>query len=423
MKLFNFRTELRITFKITLLLFVIFIIYLIFNYLYLSNASREDVSKKLSYIYTPILNDLKYNNGKWNTELYIDDSDIPYDNPIYVYTVDGFLIDRANIINGFLDKSDFVFAYNFKKPQNYISIINENWRLFSKSIIYQGDLKGTVLVGYFEPKNYEQNGLDVDLKDGADEISNTLVYQNGILGTNLKNRDIKFGGSYEIVDRHNNLVKGQGGLPSYIDPKLLNSILINKEFTIYDKKTNDQFTLIAKPIIAKNNRVGIVIVGISTTLVHSTLIKEFIFSIISAIIAIFIFAILCIYPLRREIEKKIKKEIQEVLEPEPIKLETISFDLENSLILINEDIKIGIPYDSASYYLCKIFFHSKRKQWELGTLLKAIGEEITDDNWRKVYDPVRKLNEKVREKVGLDLVTMVSNKFYKINPQLSPTIQ
>ncbi|MBI2611747.1 hypothetical protein HYW54_03310 [Candidatus Gottesmanbacteria bacterium] len=277
---------------------VSFLFYLLINYFYLKYTAINEIQDYLKNANNRIVSDLAYKNDKWDTTAYINDSQTIQDNPLYILTIDGFVIDRIKPINGFLDTSDFMFGSSFTTPKTVSILESETWRLYSKKIIRENNIFGTILVGDFQPETTELKNIDDELIKTADMILSQIKISNSeidISELDLKRINVRH--YVEIIDRFNRSIESVGsGIPAYIDRSYVANELNENYKTVYDTKSKEPFLVYSKPIFdMSNDPIGIVISGYSLKQIFMNLRNQLIFltiSGLSVIIFIFIFLIL-----------------------------------------------------------------------------------------------------------------------------------
>lgn len=174
-----------------------------------------------------IQEDIRYKNGHWDLFNYNADSRIPETYPLYIISLDGFVIDRWRPVHGFLDKSNISRLLTFQTPQTIHTVTDENWRIFSEPIIDNDKTIGVITVSKFNPDSDNISKTDALLRDNAKYIHSKLVIHNATIDiSHLDIRDIDYNIAYEVVDQFNTvLVKNNNAssidhLPDYIDRSL-----------------------------------------------------------------------------------------------------------------------------------------------------------------------------------------------------------
>src|SRR5262245_18663416 len=118
-----------------------FVIYTV--YINQTKSSLSDMTKRVQ-------EDIKYQNGKWDTSEYYADPDVPSRFRLYVFSSDGFVIDRWRPLPGLLDTSDFKHLLAYQAPQTIHTITNQDWRMFSSPIIDENkNIVGVISTSYF----------------------------------------------------------------------------------------------------------------------------------------------------------------------------------------------------------------------------------------------------------------------------------
>src|SRR5438105_565827 len=110
--------------KVFLSLAFLFVLQISLGHFLIKSFSIDDTKKSLDVLTARIQNDLKYKNKSWDTRMYAADPYTPhptgssgFTTPLYILATDGFVIERNQPINGYLDSSDFKHILSFKSPQ------------------------------------------------------------------------------------------------------------------------------------------------------------------------------------------------------------------------------------------------------------------------------------------------------------------
>ena len=420
--------------KILSVVGIAFLLYLIANLVYLRWASYNDIQNLLKDQNKRILNDLTYKNAKWDTSFYVSDNQLPQDNPLYVISKDGFIIDR-NPIAGFLDFSDFKYSSSFQEPQTITTPANEVWRMYSRNIVNGGVPIGTIVVGRYQPSLGDLSNIDNQLKNGADKIASELQIRGDTIdASNVDVRSISVFISFEVVDTFNHALKSVGGVPSYIDRSYIPAVISEQSRTITDK-SNRQFLTYSMPIISSNNPIGVVISGYSLQQVNKDLQNQLIFSISTGAVVIVILVLLLVYLLQRDIASLLKKAAEAAQKVFYVSHRggAFGFDKDTGLIYLG-DKKMEVPVKTLQYYVCKVLFSRPNKNWENDEIIDHLPtgmlesealdmyEKETEDLNRKaraIYDAVRLLNEKAKRIFGYEVI-LIQGKTYRINPNIQP---
>lgn len=419
--IFNDKVEVKILLKLSAVFLSIFIFYLIANYFVVKNLSLNDIKEELKITAQKISNDFEFKNGKWNTNKYLSDLETPTDIPVYVYTLDGFLIDRQEIINGFLDTSSFEFASSFTSPKTITSPIGESWRVLSSKVTRGEKIVGTTLVAYFEPRDISEQEIDQILFQEIDFLKSKIKVNNGKIDiSSIRLNEINPDISLEIVDSFNRNLISKGGPPAYIDKSYLQDVMQKKDFsTIQDKKTKINYLITDKEIYSDKELKGIVVVGKTLKEITQILNNLIFLSLLSGVGSIVIFLIVTAYVYRHDIKKLFIVETgkQNTILKEYSK---ISFGATSNKIII-DSVEIQIPFETKQQKMCNLFFHHPKKKWETDELVEKLVEEFVEGQQEKrrhtVYDCIMALNTKIKPYIGVELISHRA-KFYFFNPSL-----
>lgn len=354
-----------------------------------------------------ILSDIKYENGKWDTTLYFQDTNTPFDKPLYIFTDRGFVIERMNQINGFFDTAQFEYSNSFSSPKTVTTQTNTTWRVYSLPIERNKKIEGTILTAYYDPNLQILSDIDQLLVENARQIDTFIEFKNNKLNADkLDSKNIHHSIYFSVIDRFNKVIKEDGAPPTFMDRSYVsNELLVTKSRQIIDKKTGEHFLALSQPILDKNqNTIGIIIIASSLKNINSILKDQRDFLIFSGSLVLIFILILIVYIY--------SKKIQAIKYISPNK---ISFDKINSCILL-DNYSIPFEYASIQYDLCKTLFVSPGKRWENDELLEK--NRMDEDNSQRVfYDASIRINNKIFDKIGTKLI-IYKDKTYTINPDL-----
>lgn len=423
--LFGDKHEFSIVFRLSSVFLFAFLLYLTANYFLVYYLSVKDIENYLTKTTTNVVSDFQYADGKWNTDKYLSDISTPTEIPLYIYTTDGFLMDRYNTIHGLLDTSNHEYASSFTQPTTITSPAGETWRVLSKPITRSGQVMGTVFAGYFDPKGLPQKEIDAKLQETVIKLDSDMGIVDGHLDvTNVRQKEVEANISFEIVDKYNRSLLSIGGPPSYIDKSYVQDALGSKGYrAIKDSKTGMPFLVYSQPIVSGGSPVGVVVTARSLEQLYKTLGYQLWFSVVAGVLAIVVFMLVVVFIYRHDVSNIVQERLNHLANPAPPDITSISFDQEKGNIIVNKDILIAIPPDSHQFDICKLLFRSPTKNMDTLDLAEAIGDQEASDNVRRmVYDSVLSINEKVRRVLRVQLVTR-KNHQYRINPELASKIR
>lgn len=363
--------------------------------------------------------DIRFNGKEWDVARYINDPFVRGLEPMYIITNDGYVIDRRQIIHGFLDLSNYKYLLTFTTPQTIKTITNQRWRVVSKPLVKDGINKGVIGTAYYDPGIDDLENIDAQLQKYLEELSKRISYKSkGIEFSRVDDSSFPQRVSFTVVDEFNSIiVKKQNSsnidrAPNFIDPSYIKPIIASgpRVFFKYDSVTHELFRVETDIIRGPQNNIAAVIaVGRS---VNFALIIMLYFSILQGTIIIV------------GIVLQIVSQYRSVLVPseqDDFELpKSILFDEKKSVLSLDAQ-EIPIPFDTNQYYLIKALFSKPEKIWETDELLEFIGQDPTEAHWRKIYDTMIILNKKItvlnREKLILN-----KGKRYMLNPVLLNSI-
>jgi hypothetical protein len=389
----------EIIFSISALLIITlsFLAYLVINYIYLRQSAYNEIQNFLKNANNRIISDLVYKDNQWNTSGYINDDQTIQDKPLYIITSDGFIIDRVKPISGFLDTSDFKFSSSFQSPQTITTPVNEEWRLYSANIKNDGDILGTVIVGYYQPEATAIKDIDNQLISTANDIlSEIKLSGNKIDTSNIDIKKISIKLSVGIVDKFNHALISVGGIPGYIDRSYVSNELEERFQTIVDKKTGEPFLVYSKPVYDSKNLIGVVISGYSLKQVNTDLRNQLIFLTISGLTIIIIISILMIFVFQRQLVHLVRKPQEFITEESKNNQNKI---LSRKILEVNQkmDGTVTIHFQGKEYKASKPELYSDSDQFierlmELTQSdLKEIEYDILKDSKISLSTPLSKI--------------------------------
>ncbi|MBU1327440.1 hypothetical protein KKB64_02990 [Patescibacteria group bacterium] len=415
------KSEIKVILRLSAVFLITFVLYLTASYYIIRSLSLHDMKKYLKITATSVSEDFEYSNGVWNTNKYLSDTTTPSEIPLYIFSLDGFLIDRMNIIGGFLDTSNFTYASSFAIPKTIVSPIGEYWRVFSYRIERQRQERGVILLGYFEPAGRSEAELDAVLLANAQTLDRQLAFTNEVLdATHVVDKELDHNLSFEIIDVFNVSHKSIGGPPAYIDKSYLRDALKRKDFpVITDTWSQKRYMLHVQPIIAEEKTVGIVAVGKGLDQLSQILGNQLLLSFAAGLLSVLVFAVFTIFIYRNDIGKIIEERLAMLANPQCVVVDRIAFDPPGSKIIINGIHVIDIPVDSYQQDICKLLFKNPKKQYDTLDLSDAMGELDEQKNVKRlVYDAVEAVNARVKKLTGMKLISHTDKK-YCINPTLA----
>lgn len=421
---FSFQTdksEIKVLFRLSSVFLGAFLLYLLANYFTIRSLSLNDIKEYLKSTASSVSQDFDYTNGKWNTNKYLSDPTTPSEVPLYIFSLDGFLIDRKNIIRGFLDTSNSDYASSFTTPKTIVSPIGEQWRVFSYKIERNGQEKGVIILGFFDPANRSEIDLDAALRADAQKLDSQITIADELLdATQIVDKEVDPNISFEVIDTFNRSHKSIGGPPAYIDKSYLQDAFAHKDFTVVtDVTSQKKYMLHVQPIQASGETVGIVVVGKGLEQFDQILSNQLLLSVIAGLFSVFIFTLFTFIIYRHDIKDIVEERLSILTNPQLVTVERIVFDLSVNKIIINGSHTIDIPSDSYQLDVCKLLFKNPQKKYDTLDFTEAIGELDEQKNVKRlVYDAVDAVNSKVKKLTGIKLISH-ANKTYFVNPILA----
>ncbi len=415
------KTEITVILRLSAAFLVAFVLYLTASYFIIRSLSLHDMKQYLKITATSVSEDFEYSDGAWDTNKYLSDTTTPSEIPLYIFSLDGFLIDRREVIGGFLDTSNFIYASSFATPKTIVSPIGERWRVFSYRIQRNGQEKGVMLLGYFEPAGRLEKDIDAVLLANAQMVDSQITFTNEVLdATQIVDKNIDHNISFEVIDPFNRSHKSIGGPPAYIDKSYLQDALKRQDFSVItDARSQQKYMLHIQPILANGETVGLVAVGKGLDQLNQILGNQLLLSSLAGLLPVFIFALFTFFVYRHDIGKIIEERLAMLTNPQCVVVDRIAFDPPGSTIIINSIHTIDIPADSYQFDICTLLFKNPKKQYDTLDLSDAMGELDEQKNVKRlVYDAVEAVNAKVKKLTGIKLISHTDKK-YCINPVLT----
>lgn len=367
---------------------------------------KEQIKQKINFIQK----DVKIKDGSWDLSFYNRDSQLVGNYPLYFFTSEGFVLDRRSPIPGYLDTSDFRRLLLYKKTQTVITITNQTRRIASLPIMQNGKPVAVIAVSYFDPQKEGLSEIDKKLAKNLVYLHSKIKIVKGEIAIqNFEEKDIDYDVSFVIVDSYNSILRKTNNInsikriPIFIDPSYLKSLIKHERIHIvYDSFKREYVLLLSRPLLNEHKTpIGVIIVGQSLSPILS-LMQWFILG-ESILLILFSLAVTHIFFRRNSVDK-------------PIKTNEIIFNEKKGLLIIGAK-EIEIPYATNQYYLVQSLFTYPKKRFETDELLKRFGEDIEENNWRKVYDTMIKVNKKVLHVFPKKLI-LNQNKTYQLNPTI-----
>lgn len=403
-----------------LFLGIIFSLQIAISTYILQKQSHQNIHADIVKIASHIQKDFVYKNNSWNMSLFNADPLTPYPNssgsyPLYIMTLDGFVISRTNVISGLLDTTDQNSFLHFSTPQTIHTVTNETWRLLSKKVQQSNNISTLILVAYFQPQPELLSSIDTKLADNVSRISQMIAIRNNRLDlSQLDIRKLDYDISFEIIDQSNTILASNGRAPTYIDPSYIyRQLRENKEKTFQDAKTGESFLLYTTSLIDNNNQQrGIIVVGKSVQS-NIDLIKEYI-SAISKFILILLFPITALaFITTLTLARALHVHQDDILKD----ANKILFD-EKSAVLTIGNASYPLDATSIQYMLCKILFSNPTEIFAQEDLIEKFNFTSVSKDYKKIYDAMLGMNKKI----GSQLIIYKDKKYF-INPLIASKIK
>ncbi len=413
----NRSTHFRNFFK--LILPVYLISFIIYSFLlgsslrwFLMDQSREDLDK----VTKRIQEDIIFKDGKWDLSSYNADSNIVDNNPLYIISSEGVVIERSRPINGLLDLSRFTLINQYLFPTTIETVTNEKWRVLAEPINSGDQAIGIIFASFYQPDEHDQPQIDQDLQKVIQTVRQDLSVDGDTIDVSrVDSRKKPYNINFQIVTRFNKVLFQSNNnntvtrMPTNIDRSYVDSQLKGDPYReVTDDITGKKFLVSTTQILNDKNLIsGIIVTGIPLDKIYYLLT---IFSRLSLVLGLLFLVILI--PLSYRLFAVIHSNAKKLTTDKPLP-QSIIFLKHDCKLVINGQ-SIDIPYASYQYYFCQSLIQKPQKKWEADELLELFGEDIGIEKWRKVYDTMVGINKKTSHLV--DKLFVVKDKRYYLNP-------
>lgn len=401
--------------KIIVFFTVLFCIQVSINYFWIRFTNLQQISKDISWLNNRIASELKYINGKWDTSIYSADPLTPhpdgtggFPDPIYIISLDGFVIERNALIHGLLDSGSLQFVTQFDSPHTLSGSTYEQRRVLSKRIIKNNKNAGAVTVSRVIQGSEKISDIDTVLNKNLDEIISKIQFKEHIIDVSLiEIQAIDYNIAFEIIDQYNKVLLSNGRVPTYIDQSyIIEQLNSPKQRIVKDTVTNEEFLIQTKILHNSNNEaIGIIVHGKSLRGLKEILSIYLISTVLTYFIILVPLSVITFYLLRRELKTLLTNNHDTP--------SLIEFNPQKAKIIIDDDI-IHLESDSHQFLLCKILFSNPNKSLSEDLLLNKLGIE----NWRSLYDAALSINKKTKLRLIIH-----GKKSYRINPSFINVIK
>lgn len=374
----------------------------------LRNELKEFVSSIASHI--------EFEKGKWDITRYTADVETPHPNgsggytdPLYIFTADGFVIERTAPISGFFDSSDYKNLQQYNQPTTITTQTNEQWRMITSRIVLEGETKGIIVLSYYNPDESSLEQIDAKLTSTLEYLnSNVEVSRDSIDVSRILINEIPYDISFEIVTSFNKVVANNGRLPTFIDPSYIIDDISNQARIriITDALDGEHFLVISEPMIDNNNHIGLIVGGKSLeTIYQSIRVTGIILSIISLISSV-IFALGSLAFIKKYRDRTL---ISFFINENTIVEQKIVFKTTEGVLLLGNEKTIRVPQETIQHELLTLFFKEPDMQHTQEQLAKKLGFSNSDETKLKsIYDSILSINKKI----GLKFIEYKNKQFY-----------
>jgi hypothetical protein len=379
---------------------------------FLMEQSKADLDKVASRIKEDII----FKDGKWDLSLYNADSNIVDNNPLYIISSEGVVIERSRPINGLLDLSRFTLINQYLFPTTIETVTNEKWRVLAEPINSGDQAIGIIFTSFYQPEDNHLSQIDQDLQKVIQTVRQDLSVDGDTIDVSrVDSRKTPYNINFQIVTRFNKVLFQSNNnntvtrMPTNIDRSYVDSQLKGDPYReVTDDITGKKFLVSTTQILNDKNLIsGIIVTGIPLDNIYYLLT---IFTRLSLVLGLLFLVILI--PLSYRLFAVIHNNAKKLTTDKPLP-QSIIFLKHDCKLVINGQ-SIDIPYASYQYYFCQSLMQKPQKKWEADELLELFGEDIGIEKWRKVYDTMVGINKKTSHLV--DKLFVVKDKRYYLNP-------
>lgn len=360
-----------------------------------------------------VKDDIKYSNGQWDTFNYNSDPTLPGGNPLYILTIDGYIIDRWRPIVGLLYTLDINYLLQFKTPQTVSLNPHELWRMYTLPIEKDKKILGAVAVSIYNPTERNMEEIDNRLKEDAQIIlSQIQIVDEELDVSRVDIRKTGFDTAIRIADKYNTLLAKSNNsnsidrTPSVIDRSYIAAEIQQPGYRqVKDSETGEPFFILSSPFIVEGEVVGLVVAGYPLMNVYLQLKNYAIYQSIALLIA----SLINWFIIRRYI----------IAPRQVLNIRNIEFQKKENKLIINDAV-IEIPEDTNQHVLCDAILGKPQKKWTAEEISVRF-EDSSGNPWRKVYDAMVLVNKKVEPELKAKLIVVKDAEFY-VNPRVIPYV-
>ncbi len=352
------------------------------------NSVEREITKRV----TEIEGSLKYTNNKWAMAQY----NVEPEEPLYIITTDGFIIERHQPIHGLLDSSQHRHLLAFQEPQNMSTVTNDQWRVLSKPIVRRGKTYGIIFVANHNPEELLLESIDAKLTETTTNIDrNISIVNDEPDASKVDVKKLPDDISLEIVTTFNKTILKSGRGPTFIDPSYIKNELnrVNSTRIVRDQVTKEKFLVSSHSIVDKSNHpLALIVAGESVSFADSILRNYLRTLAVLGSLALLPTSVALLYLSNRHFDVLLKE--QEKLRDHRQLPKKLSFNNKTSILTLDNE-EFHIPHVSNQYYVCESIFQKPKKRWTQDEILDRMGETESTTSSRKVYDATLAINKKV----------------------------
>lgn len=378
--------------KIVVIFSLGFAFYAIVGYFFIRILALRTIQEDLQWMTDRVKSDLFYVNGKWVTTLYKADPLTPhpagsggFEDPLYIITRNGFVIERNQLIHGYADTSPLKDILAFSRTQTVEPITDEKWRVLSAPIKDNGQIRGGILVAQQINSEKELTLIDQNLSLNLAALLQAVKAEKESIDLSRLNLATLDGNiSVQIIDMHDKVVVNKGRVPTYLDSNQTKELFQSEGTHILSDtiKKEDFITLNSIIYDVNNNPVAVIVHGKSLKTLYKML-DAYRFYNISA----FVISLICIPWLFILMKKAFFIYFRK-------RTLDIRFDPQLGFLYIDHDT-FHFDKDTHQFRMLVTLFSESDMQWDR----KVLAKKLQVKNLRTLYDALLIINKKINVKL------------------------
>lgn len=359
---------------------------------------------------------IQYEGGRWDITRYTADTATPHPNgsggytdPLYVFTADGFVIERTAPISGFFDSSDYKNLQSYNEPTTITTQTNEQWRMLTSPITANGETKGIIVISYYNPQETSLDDVDAKLRTALTYLNqNVRPTQEGIDVSRIQVNEVAYDVSFEIVTNFNKVVVNSGRIPTFIDPSYIIDDIshASRLRLVTDTLSGHHYLVISEPLKDNNNHIGLIVAGKSLETMYQSIRTTGLLLFALSLVTSLLFAAGSLGFIRKYRDRTL---LSFFINEDTIVEQSIIFNTAEGILTIGNEKTIKIPPETNQHHLLKLFFNEPDTHWTQEQLAQKLGFNENDETRSKsIYDSILSINKKI----GFKFIEYKNKHFY-----------